>query len=243
MSLRSDAIRLAYANPSLRKDLLPLLKTAYSLNAGNTPLAKARAYAEKIFKGPVEDTLPDFDKNYLRLQKAVKAAPGIPRIQMPVIEPEDIGLFQKRLTEGRLDILRPFAKGKFIKVKELDQNDGEWVDLGFEDGEDKDDVIRAQVKSIAVEKLKPTQSQIWLEKTFGNIAKFGAPKSGSRVLSTTVIVSSDGYILDGHHRYSQAMMSDPKLKMKALYVPMPIKTLLEVGREYGEAIGNSGKQA
>ena len=30
--------------------------------------------------------------------------------------------------------------------------------------------------------------------------------------------------------------------MKALYVPIPIKKLLEIGRAYGEAIGNKAKQ-
>lgn len=243
MNLRSKLIRLAYENPEIRPDILPLLKKAYSLNVGSTSLAKARVFAEGVFQKPVEEVLPDFDRNYKRLQKAVKSAPGIPRIQMPVIEPADIKVFQKRLQEGRLDILRPFAKGKFVTMREIDKSDGEWVDLGFEDGDPKDDAIPAQVKSIAVGKLKPTQNQIWLEKTFGNIAKFGVPRSGSPVLSTTVIVSSDGYILDGHHRYSQAMMADPNLKMKALYVPMPIKTLLEVGKAYGEAIGNKPKQA
>lgn len=220
------------------------LKTAYSRNVANTSLAEARELAETYFGKPPEEVLgPDFDSNYMRLQKATQAAPGIPRIQMPVIEPSDIGLFQKRLNEGRVDILAPWAKGHFVEPKDLKPEDGPWVELGFTDGDLRDDVIKASIKGIAVGRLKPTQSQIWLEKTFGNIAKFGAPKAGSPVLSTTVIVSSDMFILDGHHRYSQAMVSDPSLKMKALLVPMPIRSLLEIGRSYGEAIGNKPKQA
>jgi len=179
----------------------------------------------------------------MRLQKATQAAPGIPRIQMPVIEPQDIALFQKRLNEGRVDIFAPWAKGVFVGPQSLDQEDGEWVDLGLVDGDASDDVLPAKLTKIAVGKLKPTQSQIWLEKTFGNIAKFGAPGSGSRVLSSTVIVSSDYYILDGHHRYSQAMVTNPSLAMAALLVPLPIKKLLEIGKAYGEAIGNTPKQA
>lgn len=240
--LRSKVIRLAHANPALRPHLLPLLtKVAYSLNAGTVPLAQARTFAEEVFGRPPEEVLPDFDRNYMRLQKAVKAAPGIPRIQMPVIEPSDIGLFQQRLQQGKVDILKPYAKGKFVTPRELGSGDA-WVELGWADGSPSDDKVKAQIKGIAVGNLKPTQNQIWLEKTFGNIAKWGAPKSGSPVLSTTVIVSSDGYILDGHHRYSQAMMADPSLKMKALYIPIPIKKLLEIGRAYGEAIGNRPKQ-
>lgn len=219
------------------------LKLGYSKNVASTPLPAARALAENYFKKPVEEVLgPNFDRNYIRLQKATQAAPGIPRIQMPVIEPSDISVFQKRLNEGRVDVLAPFAKGHFVFPPELSQEDGPWVELGFADGDPNDDVVRAKLAKLAVGTLRPTQNQIWLEKTFANIAKFGVPGGGSPVLNTTVIVSSDRYILDGHHRYSQAMVSDPNLKMKALLVPMSIKKLLEVGRAYGEAIGNRPKQ-
>lgn len=218
-------------------------KKSYSMNAGQVPLAQAREYAEEIWGKPPEEVVPDFDKNYTLLQKKVKASPGIPRIQMPVIEPSDIAEFKERINEGRVDIFAPYAIGHLAKPSDLSEEDGPWVELGVKDGNSSDDVVRAKVVKLPAGKLKPTQNQVWLEKTFGNIKKFGIPKPGSPVLETTIIVSSDGYILDGHHRFSQAVISNPELKMEALLVPLPIKDLLEVGRLYGEAIGNAPKQA
>ena len=244
---RTALIKLASTLPKgsgeRRAILAGITKLAYGLNAGSVPLAKAREYAEEVFGKPPEEVIPDFDKNYKLLQKKVKGALGVPRIQMPVIEPDDIAAFKERLGAGRVDIFKPYVKGKLVGHKELVSEDGPWVELGIKDGDPDDDVIRAKITKIPVGKLKPTQNQIWLEKTFGNIAKWGLPKGGSPVLSTTLIVSSDGYILDGHHRFSQAVMADPSLKMEALLVPLPIKELLKIGKMYGEAIGNSGKQA
>ncbi len=244
---RKRLIRLASTLPkgsSERRTILATIKVAYNLNAGTVKLDEAKEYAEGVFGRPVDEVLPDFDKNYAMLQKKVKQSPAIPRIQMPVIEPNDISEFNDALNAGRVDIFAPYTKGKLVGPHEISEaEDGKWVELGIKDGDSDDDVVKAKMTSVPVGKLKPTQNQIWLEKTFGNIAKFGAPKSGSPVLSSTIIVSSDGYILDGHHRFSQAIMADPSLKMKALVVPMPIKQLLEIGRYYGEAIGNKAKQA
>ena len=244
---RNRLIRLASTLPkgsAERRSLLASIKVAYSLNAGRVKLDDAKQYATEVFGKPAEEVIPDFDKNYMLLQKKVKASPGIPRIQMPVIEPEDIDEFNEALNSGRVDIFAPYVKGTLVGPADIDESvDGKWVELGIKDGDPSDDVVRAKMTTVPVGKLKPTQNQIWLEKTFGNIAKFGAPKSGSPVLTKTIIVSSDGYILDGHHRFSQAIMADPSLKMKALVVPMPIKQLLEIGRYYGQAIGNAPKQA
>jgi len=253
-NLREKVIRLAYASkPSVRKALLNVLtetdanqprgKVAFSMNVGNTPLEEARAYAEeKLGKEVVDREIPDFDKNYLLLQKKVKAAPGIPRIQMPVIEPQDIDLFQDRLNEGKVDIFRPYAKGKFVEPRDLTNEDGPWIELGFTDGSVSDDKLRAKMTKIPAGRLKPTQNQIWVENVIGPMAKWGLPSSSSPVVTKTLIVSSDMYILDGHHRFAQATLADPDLKMQALLVPLPIKELLHVGRAYGEAIGNRPKQ-
>jgi len=218
------------------------LKIAYSVNAATVSLEKARAYAEEAFKKAGQDldkVLPNFDKNYMVLQRQCKKAMNVPRIQMPVIEPSDINQFAKDIQKGRVDIFAPYAKGKF-KFPES-AKDEEWIGLGYADGSKTDDVIRGNIKSIPVGKLVPTQSQIWLDKMIGNIIKFGPVKSGSPVLSLTIIVSKEGYILDGHHRYGQATLCDPGLKMKSLFVPLPIKELLEVGRAYGDWLGNSRK--
>jgi len=216
----------------------------YNLNVAKVPLDKARAYAEKIFgsKEALDKAIPNFDKNYQGLQNLYKKeALDIQRIKMPVIEPDDMKKFDERLKSGSIDIFKPFAKGRkdFDKIA---QKEGEkWVKLGQKDGDPNDDKVPAKWTTLAGQKLKPLQGQLWLEKLVGNIKKFGAPKVGSPVLKTTIIVSKEGYILDGHHRHGQVMLTDPSLKMQALHIPLDVKTLLKMGKRYGEAIGNKAK--
>ena len=217
----------------------------YKLNCKTLPLVDARKYAQDTFASyglELDKVLPNFDNNYMKLQKKCQKAVDVPRIQMPVIEPEDMAEFDKKLQSGKLDIFAPYAKGKLYTPANLTKSEGdEWVELGVKDGDQKDDIIKATWTSKAAQELFPTQSQIWLEKIINNIAKFGKPGPSSTVVKTTIIVSKEGYILDGHHRFGQVMVTDPKLKMKALVIPLDIKTLLEIGRTYGLAIGNQPK--
>ena len=219
-------------------------KKAFSMNVATMPLAKAREHALEVMGEEKFDVAfgERFDKNYALLQKRVKAAPSIPRIQMPVIEPEDIDAFQEALNSGRIDFFPPYTKGHFPEPKEMGAGES-WVDLGLQDGDPTDDVIRATIQHIPAGKLLPTQNQIWFEKLIDQgIAKFGPVKQGGKLTEVTIIASADMYILDGHHRYGQVMLTDPMLKMKVLHVPLDIKELLILGRYYGEAIGNAPKQ-
>jgi hypothetical protein len=219
----------------------------FKLNVASVNLTKAREYAEAEFSNvdkSLDEVIPEFDKNYKRLQGACNSALDIPRIDMPVIEPTDMKKFTKQLALGRIDIFRPFKVDNFIKrfPKDLDKNQGkEWVTLGMQDGDKKDDIIKGKWTKISAIKLKPTQSQIWLEKLVTNIIEFGVPQSGSPITKASVIASQEGYILDGHHRYGQAMIANPTLKLSALWIPLDIKTLLAMGRSYGNAIGNRQK--
>jgi hypothetical protein len=229
------------------REVMSEAEGGYRYNVAKVPLKTARAYAEAEFQKngkKLEDYIPDFDKNYIRLQKACKVALDIPRIEMPVIEPQDMKTFTGNLAKGNIDIFSPHvyksARERF--PKDLDTSKGkEWITLGQKDGNPKDDVMKGKWTKMPAIKLKPTQSQIWLEKLVGNIIKFGVPESGSPVTKATVISSKEGYILDGHHRYGQAMLANPPLKLSALWIPLDIKTLLALGRSYGNAIGNQQK--
>jgi len=216
-----------------------------SMNVANYPLKDAKEYAKSIFEKAGKDLdkeIPNFDVNYEALQAKTKLAVDVPRIEMPVIEPKDMAEFDKRLKSGSIDIFEPYARGKLLTPKDLTLKTGaEWIKLGFTDGKQTDDVINGTWMSISAGELKPTQSQIWLEKIVRDLVKFGIPGAGSNVLNRTIIVSKDGYILDGHHRYGQVMLADPTLKLKALFIPLPIDVLLRVGRSYGNAIGNRQK--
>jgi len=221
----------------------------FKFNCADLSLEKARFYAEGEFnkvKKDLDNVIPDFDKNYKQLQQKLTKALDIPRIQMPVIEPEDMKKFHDDLVKGKVDIFRPY-EGKKLKIvppnwKPLPEKEGEkWITLGIKDGDPNDDKIRAKLESFAGKDLIPLQSQIWLEKLISNIVKYGPPKEGSPVLSTTIIVSKEGYILDGHHRFGQVMLADPSLKIKALRIPLDVKFLLKISRSYGAAIGREPK--
>jgi hypothetical protein len=217
-----------------------------TLNACSTSLAKARAYAETTFKKvgkDLDEVIPDFDENLKKLQGKCKRALNVPRVQMPVIEPTDMKGFTRDLNKGKVDLFKPWAKGKlYMPGYKLPRSEGpEWLELGVKDGDPKDDVIKAKWTKVPASKLIPTQSQIWLEKLINNIAKWGVPSQGSPIAKATIIVSREGYILDGHHRFGQAILAAPKLKMEAIVVPLKIKQLLQMGTTYGAALGHRPK--
>lgn len=255
-NLKHKVIKLAYKNPKLRPYLLPLVsdkkafcsKTAgsWKVDVNRTSLEKAREFAQMKFEQAgtsLDEVWPNFDKNYTLLKKKLGKAKSIPRKLMPVIEPEDMDEFQKRLEEGHLDIFKPWALGQkwtpsnFSGKGEADK----WVTLGLEDGEERDDRVRAKWTKVPAGDLLPTQDQIWFDKLVKGAIDFGPVTGGSPVLKMTIIVSKEGYILDGHHRFSGTLLSDPSLGMKALYIPLGIDKLLEVGRAYGASQGNKPK--
>lgn len=215
------------------------------MNIANVPLAKAREYTEGVvaMAGKSFDELfPDFDANYMRLQKNLKQALDIKRVDMPVIRQSDMVKFAAALKTGRIDIFKPWAKGHLHTPKDLTPSAGgkEWLRLGFEDGDMKDDVVGAQRKKIPAVKLRPTQKEIWLEKVVNSLVFFGPPSVGMK--NAVIIVSKEGYILDGHHRYGQVLLSEPSHPLDSLLVPLPIKLLIAVGRSFGNAVGNEQRR-
>ncbi len=221
-----------------------------SMNMGTTSLESARAYAEKVFAKspgkPLNEVIPNFDKNYMAVQKAVKAAIGISREKMPVVEPVDTKEFAKRLQSGRIDLFKPYMKGRLSMIKgqqkPMEAGDRKvFLTGGYKDGSKSDDKIAAKIGKTAAVKMKPIQKQIWLEKVIGAIAKFGVPSSSSPVAKTTIITSKDNKIIDGHHRWAQAALAAPSMTMTTLKVPLGIDELLDLARTYGAAIGRGFK--
>lgn len=75
---------------------------------------------------------------------------------------------------------------------------------------------------IAAKTLKPLQSAIESDRV--DQMKPGQTKE------KPMIISKDNYILDGHHRWYQAMMSDEKLHV--IRVSVPMKELLKITKTY-----------
>ena len=241
----------------------------FNMNVAKISGAQARSYAEKLYSqaddANLEADLPDLDRNFSLLKSKMRFAKNLRRDEMPVIDPEDIVKFGKRLKSGHIDIFEPWAdvskvynpevaarmpelgSGKFPDWKGGLQGGTKgrlWVTLGRMDGDQKDDAIPASITMVPVKNLKPLQNEIFYDKLIASILKFGVPAAGGFLLTNAIIiVSQDGYILDGHHRFGQAMLTDPSLKIKALVVPLGIDKLLKVTLSYGAAIGHAPRGA
>jgi len=152
----------------------------------------------------------------------------IPRIQMPVLEGNNLMLVTKNLKNGLIDwknppknalyarwvpIMQGRNKGKVIALSGLDPSELEEYGIdettvGYKyhhhsaNGEMKVGV--KQVNAPATE-LKPTQSEINFDKAFGMAVAYltGAFKNLTKYDPKTVsLISKEGYIVDGHHRWA-----------------------------------------
>lgn len=218
MSARKELIRIAYQHPHLRDRLLPLIAKANEVNVVETALEDAHRYAERKLEGTVGGMWPEFDANYQMLHEKCVGSLGIPRLLMPVIESDDFDDFQVKLDQGSRGIFKT------------------WAHEHLPDGN-----LETKRGDVSVSNLQFTQSHIWFDKLLDNAIKYGPVKEGDDILDKTIIFSKEGYILDGHHRVASTLLSDPSLKIKALYIPIDIDTLLEMGRLYSKFVGKKPK--
>ena len=226
----------------------------YKLNVATVPVEEAYAWSKGQFDKAglnMKDYIPHFRENYQSLQDECASAIDVPRIEMPVIDPEQLKQFATSMMAGHLDVYAPFAEGRTEPYSPNDLYEDtekalKFLYLGLQDGILQDDVVEATMTRTTVGLMRPTQSQIWLEKLIDNIIMFGRPQEdgsgaysiNSIILGKTIAISQEGFILDGHHRYAQIVLVNPALKMQTLYIALPIRRLLEVSRPYGNAIGN-----
>lgn len=215
-----------------------------------TSLEKARTYAEKQFSkvGTTLDTnIPNFDINYKRAQSRATIG-STKRKDMPVINEPDVKDLQTRLSKGYIDVNEPHSRALNIKNpfpsglsgKAADQ----WLKNGLKqfDNSDVDDIVKVNKKSITVNKLKPIQQQIYFDKSIDTIIKFGVSASINFIKTQLFIVSSDNFIIDGHHRYLAMMLLNPEMKVNVLSIDLPISKLLPMSLSYSDAIGNTRNQ-
>lgn len=86
--------------------------------------------------------------------------------------------------------------------------------------------IQVTDKKIQPWRIKPTQSYIDTDKVDSQVKNI---KSGGK---TKIIVSSDNYILDGHHSWGAYMEIDPSTDMPVIFINKPIKEVLKVSKEF-----------
>jgi hypothetical protein len=82
--------------------------------------------------------------------------------------------------------------------------------------------------SIRVSNLKATQAEIHVDK----VQKLIDDPAAHEHLKKPVMVSKDGYILDGHHRWAALRTIDPDESMGAVKIGLPIKELLAEAKQF-----------
>lgn len=104
----------------------------------------------------------------------------------------------------------------------------------------QDKGIKVTKDSMKVGQLKATQKEINADKVMGmaQAKKEGKYDPGKQ----PIIVSRDGYVLDGHHRWAAMVHDDPNNTMRVFRVDTDIKTLLHAaqnheGVNYGQGFG------
>lgn len=217
--------------------------TKTRLNIATTAIKEAENYTNWLFTKQGKDyktIIPKFHDNYKHIKEKIKEySLEIPRNAMPVIEPKDMKKFEADVKKGNLmDLFAPYVPGKAIFPEDY-----------YSIIERKHNVnirnihkIKPNVRMVPANRLKPLQSQVWLNLVDNYILQYGIPTSSSKTVKTTIIISREMYILDGHHRWAQVMLSKPSLKMQTFFIPLDVRQLLELTKVYGVAIGNKPNQ-
>lgn len=230
-------------------------QAAGGMEVAKTSVDDAYAYINKIFedcfKKPVDDYLPNFKKNYLFGQNLADKGMTV-RKDMPVIDEKDVKVLQRRLKDGDLDVRAPYAKTdknspEAFPTGLTGEDAAKWLKDGLPKydgaGNKTDDVVKCAMVEVEAGKLVPIQKQIYFDKCFNeNQIKNGLDSSIKFLKNTALIISSDDHIIDGHHRWMEACIIDPKMKLKALQIDLPIATLLPLCLAYGDAVGNKRNQ-
>ena len=86
----------------------------------------------------------------------------------------------------------------------------------------QDSGVRVSKKTVRAADLKPTQREV----NMGKVQKLAHPKNMAH-LRKPVIVSKDGYLLDGHHRWRALVMMDSESTIPAVLVGLKIRDLLD----------------
>lgn len=123
---------------------------------------------------------------------------------------------------------------KTIDKKEFPNptNQKGFLKKGTKDGSTEDDILSVKNVKKSVSELKPSQSAIYLGKSI--LMAAGGVEGGE----LGAVISSDNYILDGHHRYAATTFNNPTAKVGGLQVGLTIGDLIPVLRSVGDAFKN-----
>jgi hypothetical protein len=129
-----------------------------------------------------------------------------------------------------------------IKASEVDLNllktkgpnaDPSYFKQGELDAEFLDDYVDSKKLKLTVDKLKPSQNEIYVGKTMGLVIH---DMIGGDMKT---MISRDNYIVDGHHRWAATLLHSPKEKLIATKMDLKFPDLVLVLRKVGDKLGNA----
>lgn len=92
-------------------------------------------------------------------------------------------------------------------------------------------------------KLKPVQKNVYIEKAVNPILKHGLYKTKVYLRNhSSITVSKDLYIVDGHHRWLSAMLIKPKLGIKIFQIGLRFTELYRPMIAYSNILQNERKE-
>lgn len=114
--------------------------------------------------------------------------------------------------------------------------------MGLRDGNMKDDVVGARPATWPAKGLNPTQTDVYLSKAL-SMAIGSKARPGIEGGNLKSVVSHDGYILDGHHRWAATLLNNPEAKIHGIQIAIEIDDLVPILRAAGDAFGNERRGA
>ena len=132
------------------------------------------------------------------------------------------------------------------KIPDLGKATRAYLDSSDDQGQwpSGDQVKVEEVLDVSPSDLKPTQLDIYMDNAMKK-AKAGAdPNINWAPWDAAVLVSQDGFLLDGHHRWAATILynaenPDDQKTMNIQQVAMPIEPLLNVANAYTDATGGT----
>lgn len=168
-----------------------------------------------------------------RVKEGIAKSADICKLNPPICS-ENLGLTRDKMPqiEGEKSV-----KQMLESDDALDKKKGEAMVQAGADPEDDRPVLQQMLDHLAkngvrtskaevpVGSLSATQSEIKAAKVYGMADAHLKGKFDK--IDDSVVVSRDGHILDGHHRWAALLAIDPNRKMKVKVVDMDMKDLLE----------------
>lgn len=212
-----------YGDDTTEKDLKPEHREAikeYNLEVVGHDAAQAVDIARKIKDGIKKGA------DICKMNPAVcEGNKGLTRDKMPQIEGDKTvkQMLEAVKKDGTPDS-EARAKGKAMVQAGADPDSNKTIMQTMIDHFEQNGVKTVQRKA-PVGMLKATQSEIKAEKTYGMADAYLKGKFNN--IGDSVVVSRDGHILDGHHRWAAMLTVDPSREMNVKVIDMDMDDLLK----------------